>query len=289
MLDQSRSILNHAEQVAQAGPVTAVLDTLRTLSLWEFSEFLFELPSPAWPNLSAVLPRMASPEVQRNLTGGSGAQLVLATVDLARIVHYHFAEIRFRSLSDIRLLDYCCGFGRFIRSMYYFTNPERIHGVDPWSGNVARWSDDGLLGQFAQSEHLPLTLPLPEEAFDVICAFSSFMHGSAKATEVALTTLRRHVSPAGLCILATRPVEFWRSAGRTGEQLQYADEMMLRHRRDGFAFMPSVPPLMVGDESVFGDCSIAPDWIARQLPSWRVVRCDRGVDPMLALIVLAPQ
>jgi SAM-dependent methyltransferase len=232
---------------------------------------------------------MTDPEVQRRLTGGSGAQLLSATVDLVRIVHYYFAESRFRSLSHINFLDYCCGFGRFIRPMYYFTNPEHIYGVDPRTANVGLWRDDGLLGQVAQSEHLPLRLPLSERAFDVICAFSSFLHTSAKATELALTTLRRHISPAGLCIVATRPVKYWKVAAGAGEQRYDTDEMMMRHRHDGYAFLPSNPPLIVDGASILGNTSIAPDWIVLHLPFWRVIRYDRGIEPMLAIVVMVPQ
>jgi SAM-dependent methyltransferase len=289
MFEQSLPILKQAEQVANAGFTNAVLDTLRKLSLWEFSEFLFALPSPDWPNLSGALPRMTPPDVQRRLTGGSGTQLLAATVDLVRIVHYYFAEICFRSLSNVKILDYCCGFGRFIRPMYYFTNPENIYGVDPWNGSADLWRNDGLLGHVARSEHLPIALPLPEQAFDVICAFSSFLHSSPRTTAVALTTLRRHISPAGLCIIATRPVEYWKAASTADEQQNNSNEMMMRHHRDGYAFRASEHPLIVDGESVFGNTSIAPDWIARHLPFWRVIRYDRGIDPMLAIIVMVPQ
>jgi 2-polyprenyl-3-methyl-5-hydroxy-6-metoxy-1,4-benzoquinol methylase len=79
---------------------------------------------------------MASAEAQRSWTGGEDPALLIATDTFVRILAQNFRELCSRPLSDARILDFGCGYGRMMRSMYYHADPVRIFGCDPWDESI---------------------------------------------------------------------------------------------------------------------------------------------------------
>ena len=198
-------------------------------------------------------------------------------------------ETNRRSLKDISVLDYGCGYGRIMRPLYYFTNPDNIHGVDPWDRSIEICRDDGLLGHITLSDYLPEQLPVSRTNFDLIYAYSVFTHTSRKATIAALTALRQVIAPSGLLVLTTRPIEWWSERPIQEQRAWNAHDQITAHRRDGFAFFPSTWNMPADGESIFGDTSMTADWINHACRSWHVIAYDRGIDPMQTIFVLAPK
>lgn len=288
MFEQNTEILRRAEFIAPFGNVNDVLKTLRALSLWDFAMLMISLPSPDWPNLSQLLPRMASAEVQASWTGSSGRPLLASTIDFVRILEHQQVELNRRTLKDLRILDFGCGYGRLIRPLYYFTDPENIYGLDAWERSLEICRGDRLLGHFARCDFIPETLPLERRDLDLIFAYSVFTHTSLKVTQAILACLRRHIAPSGLLVITTRPAEWWHTP-TGGNRGWDAAEQLAQHRRDGFSFFPSNWNQTPGQESIFGDTSFTAEWLQANVPFWHVEAYDRGVDQAQLILVLAPR
>src|SRR6266436_602201 len=86
MFSWTRDIILAAEQAVSTGEADEGLRHLRHLCLDDFGQVLLGLPDDSLPNLSAVLPRMASDDVQKSWTGNSGLPLLQQTTSFVRSV-----------------------------------------------------------------------------------------------------------------------------------------------------------------------------------------------------------
>jgi SAM-dependent methyltransferase len=291
MMNYTIPITARAEASASSGaPIGDILRQLRELCPDDFGELLFGMPNPSFPALSAVLPAMASVEAQEMWTGTHGQALLRPTVNFVRSVAYTFNKLTGRDLRGSKILDFGCGYGRMIRLMYYFSDPERIFGVDPWDRPINWCHEDRVLGNIAKSDDVPRALPLPVASFDLIYAFSVFTHLSEKITRLALKTLSNYITKDGLLVITVRPEEYWSSIATidptTGRS---REEVLADHRSKGFSFVPQVRPPIDG-EVTYGDTSISFDWLVREIPEWSLVGYDRSFDdPYQILVFLKPR
>jgi len=272
-----------AERAAQTGAASDVLDELRALSLDEFATVLLNMPDPALPAVSRLLPKMADDEVQRSWTGNAGYPLLQQSLNFVRSVALQCVQLTGRPLSGRSVLDFGCGYGRIIRLMYYYNDPSRIWGVDPWTRSIELCREAGMLGNFALSDYLPRDLPVNGTRFDLIYAFSVFTHLSERATKQALSTLRHYIESDGLCVITIRPKEYWDVAANAGHGV---DAALMKHRHDGpgFAFFPHAVAPVDGDVT-YGDTSLTFSWLRANIPDWKIVGYDRSLDDPLQIIV----
>ena len=285
----ARKHLQPAEAHAEKGAVHLVWAELRKMSLDHFGEFFIGLPNPEYPALSRVLPSMASAEVQRNWTGNDGPALLRQTIDFTRSVEQNFWNLMGRRLAGERILDFGCGYGRIARLMYYFADPADMYCVDPWEESIRLCRESRMPGNFFVSDYLPQSLPVPEQQFGLIYAFSVFTHLSERATRTALDTLRRYVAPNGMLVITIRPEEYWRSAKVDPFSNVTADELLAKHRERGFAFAPHRRAPIDGDIT-YGDTSFTMEWLSMEFPAWRVAAVDRSPgDPFQVLLFLTPR
>src|SRR6266853_651585 len=189
--------------------IEGALSGLRSLGLDDFGYVLMAMPNASLPKLSRLLPRMATDEVQRNWTGSSGVTLLRQTCAFVRSAAYQYTKFTGRSLEGASILDYGCGYGRIARLMYYFSDPARVVGVDPWDKSIEICHGDGLGANFVQSDYLPESLPVGRRRFDLIYAFSVFTHLSERAARASLNTLAHYLKRKGLLVITIRPIEFW--------------------------------------------------------------------------------
>lgn len=291
MFSYSDDIIAVAEEVAKAGDVEDVLEKLRQLCLDDFGELLVGLPNPRFPNLSSVLPRMASEEIQRNWTGDSGMALLGYTTSFVRLAAHNCQKFLGRSLNDRTILDFGCGYGHILRLMYYYSSPSRIWGLDPWEKSIELCRADGVLGQLAVSDYLPRAIPVGYTIFDFIYSFSVFTHLSERAATLALSTLRRYVARDGLCVITIRPKEYWQQLDPAvaGGNLIDRDELAARHDRSGFAFIPHALEAIDG-EVTYGDTSLSFEWIMQHAEGWNMIGHDRCLfDPFQIHVYLVPK
>lgn len=285
MLEYCAEVLKRAEERAAKGSIDETLRVLRELTLGEFGEFLWSLPSAEYQYLSAILPKMADLHVQLSWTGMQGTQLLVQTCDFVTRLDYNYFKITGKDIANSYILDYGCGYGRILRLMYYYSNPDRLWGVDPWDEAIRICQNDRLLGNLAVSEYFPKALPVGERLFDVIYAFSVFTHTSERATISALGTLRKYIAPDGLCAITIRPREYWmadpgyRPAAPTLERT---------HDLTGFAFAPHQRAPVDGDIT-YGDTSMTLGWLEKNAPGWKIAGRDRSLnDPYQLVVFLTP-
>jgi SAM-dependent methyltransferase len=242
------------------------------------------MPSNEYPNMSQVLPSMASAEVQNNWTGNNGYPLLRQTLNFVRTVNFNFSAITGRSLKNTNILDFGCGYGRIARLMYYYTSPDNIFGVDPWDESIRLCAESRLPGNFSVSDYVLRTLPFPDQKFDLIYCFSVFTHLSEKTTRFALNTLRKYISPEGMLVITIRPEEYWLVAPPAVGAILSAQQVLEKHRNDGFAFVPHDRNPIDGDIT-YGDTSMTLSWLEREFPQWKIRAHDRTLDDAYQILV----
>jgi hypothetical protein len=143
----------------------------------------------------------------------------------------------------------------------------------------------------AVSDYLPIALPVGDASFELIYAFSVFTHLSKRAATLALTTLRRYVARGGLFVITIRPKEYWDlldPAVAAGSHID-RDELVARHERNGFAFVPHAREAIDGDVT-YGDTSLSFEWIEQHAEGWNMVGYDYSlIDPLQLLVYLVPK
>jgi SAM-dependent methyltransferase len=284
MCEYSREYVRRAETAA-TGPqaLRECLSILRRLPLDDFGQIMISMPSPELPRLSAVLPAMALGEVQRSWTGADGIVLLGQTNIFARLLAQSFQELCGRRLSEVRILDFGVGYGRILRAMYYFTDPDKVFGCDPWDRSIELCRQARIPSPLAISDYLPTALPF-EGKFDLIYAFSVFTHLSERATRMALGALQKQLSDDGVLVITIRPVQIWSVATYVPEV--DAEQLVSLHRETGFAFRPHSRDAIDGDVT-YGDTSMTVEYIEKNFPALRVAKIDRTtIDPVQIIVFL---
>ncbi|HTL56612.1 MAG TPA: class I SAM-dependent methyltransferase [Candidatus Limnocylindrales bacterium] len=255
------------------------LKVLRTLGIDDFGFVFMSMPNPQFPKLSRLLPRMAAETVQLSWTGSSGVTLLRQTCSFVRALTYNYAKWTLKPLDGASILDFGCGYGRIARLMYYFTDPSRLVGVDPWDRSIAICREDRLAGEFAQSSYLPTSLPVGDRKFDLIYAFSVFTHLSERATNMCLSVLAKYLQPDGLLVITIRPIEYWHHHAAV-EKIDSVQREISLHREKGFAFLPHNRTAVDGDIT-YGDTSLTLEWLSQKAPFFSVRGVDRSLDDPL--------
>ncbi|MGZ8216989.1 class I SAM-dependent methyltransferase [Methylomagnum sp.] len=291
MFKHTIPILKLADEMAQSGQANkAIFEELRRgLSLDEFGELLM-CPPAEFPHLQACLPRMAPDAVQVSWTGASGYDLLRQSTAFIREVERGWRLYAGKNPDDLyqaKIADYGCGWGRLTRLLYYFTNSDNIHAVDPWDESLRVCAECGLPGNFNLVDYVPETLPIAAGSIDLIIAFSVFTHLSENTSRKVLSALRQIIKPNGLAVITIRPVEYW-DYHRDFLVGYDQDSLKAAHEQHGFAFMPHEREAVNG-EITYGDTSIGFDYIKSQYIDWKIVGYDYNlIDPYQLIVFLAP-
>ena len=283
MLSYTEPTLKTAEAVAgQTRDVDQVLTHLRELPIDDFGSLLLSLPNPRYPQLSELLPRMASADVQKSWTGAEGHVLLRQTLTFVRLVSHNFQSIANQPLHRHSILDFGCGWGRIVRLLYYFSDPSLIYGCDPWDKSIQICEADRVLGNLAISDYLPSRLPFERQQFDLIYAFSVFTHLSERAAATAIDVLSGALSSQGLLVITIRPVEYWRF--HQGLSKQDVAALEAAHTARGFAFRPHNREAIDGDIT-YGDTSISLDYIKTRFSNLKLHKIERTMDDPYQMIL----
>ncbi|MER8573381.1 class I SAM-dependent methyltransferase [Mesorhizobium sp. M1409] len=268
--------------VADGGTVEEALVFLRRMSLDDFGLFMISLPNKDYPSLSRLLPAMASDEVQKTWTGSSGLDLYRQTASFARQLENNYTRHTKKTLAGSDILDFGCGYGRILRMMYYYSDPSRIWGVDAWDKSLNLCREARLPGKFALSERMPSDLPVDDQKFDLIFAFSVFTHLAPSTAKACLAAVRKHVKPGGLFVATIRPIEFWPFIDGM-RKTSIAPQMQSNHRLNGFAYLPHNGV----EGETYGDISCEIDFLGGD--GWKIVGHDRSIlDPFQVSVLMQP-
>ena len=157
-----------------------------------------------YPHIRALLPSVPEPELQEFWNGRSGIPLASQSKSFYSKLRDSYERHAERPLSNARVLDFGCGWGRLTRYLARDVAPGALYGCDPVEGILDVCRANGVPATFAKSEFLPKQLPF-DERFDLAFAFSVFTHLSEAAHEQCLLALHRSLQPDGILIVTVRP------------------------------------------------------------------------------------
>lgn len=284
---RSQSVKHILAAAETSSGIDALLSQARQLCLNDFCDLLLSLPDTTLPQLSRALPSMPAEGEQRIWTGAAHHELMQDTISFTRIVNEWSWRHRKQSLKSARILDYGCGFGRILRAMLFYSDPDKLFGVDPWDRSIEICRQHRVMATLAQSDFLPTRLPV-EGLFDVAYSYSVFTHTSRRATLAALGALRKSISDDGFLVITVRDVEFWTRWGpSSGLSDEEVSDLTKSHNKDGFAFIP-INLVPIDGDITFGNTSISWEWFAQNTPEWRIVDYDRGIDSSQVVLILRP-
>jgi SAM-dependent methyltransferase len=153
------------------------------------------------------LPGFADSTLQRNTVGSSGRQALHEGFTfyslLKKYAHKYSSPLHQAS----RILDFGCGWGRYIRYFLKDTIATNVYGVDVDSVMVAACEESFPYGNFSQVNPFP-PFDFPDKHFDLIFAYSVFSHLSAPAADAWIQEFSRVLSPGGLLVVTTQGREF---------------------------------------------------------------------------------
>jgi hypothetical protein len=246
-------------------PLGASLSLLRQMTLDEFGELLLTIPNPSFPHLSEILPTGTPDEVQQIWTGSSGVTLLKQSISFLNFASVNYQHFSGRVLAGARILDFGCGWGRLMRLMAYFADPDRLYGCDAWESSLGHIRNAKVPGSIAKSRVDTDELPFSGVNFDLIYSFSVFTHLPPELIKRYLAAFRKSIASDGLVIITIRPAEFWVYIGE--QRGQDYSQLQRDHALHGFAYLPS-------DEknTSYGDTSISRNYLESMFPLWKIVR-----------------
>jgi SAM-dependent methyltransferase len=276
-----REFLSRVESGGHVTDRASAFEALRPLGLEDFGLVLWNMPMTDCPTLSKFLPAMSSDTVTMHWTGSSGVALLQQSVAFVRSCAANYADICGETLRGKAILDFGCGYGRFLRLFSYFTNA--MAGVDAWEQSLEQCRSSGLADVVHKSDAVPASLPLAQQ-FDFAFAFSVFTHLNKHAALASLGALRQSVKNDGLLAITIRPIEFWSvsQAGHLANRTNEATSMSELHRSSGFAFLPHAD---CDPKSNYGDTSLTVQWLENNIAGWNIVGVDRSLNDPLQLYV----
>jgi SAM-dependent methyltransferase len=160
-----------------------------------------------YPNIRSLLPSVPDPSLQRLWNGASGAPLASQSKSFYEKLCERFARHSDRPLTDSRVLDFGCGWGRLTRFLARDVEPGCLFGCDPVEEILDVCRESGVPATLARTDFLPERLPFDEQ-FDLAFAFSVFTHISEDAHERCLRALHGSLRPGGIAVLTVRPPEY---------------------------------------------------------------------------------
>ena len=128
LIETVYTALENAEKSKNIQTRQQAVEGLRKVGLDDFGLILIGMPDKKYPKLSKLLPSMASEKVQWDWTGNVGPALLIQTNTFIRFLATSFIGLTKKDMAPIKVLDFGCGYGRIIRSLYYYVDPENKIG-----------------------------------------------------------------------------------------------------------------------------------------------------------------
>jgi SAM-dependent methyltransferase len=258
------------------------------IPLETFGEIQVDRPDQ-FPNLMKWLPVMPSAAVQQSWTGNCDHELMRQSVSFIRTTVSKYHEIACKPLTQGRVLDFGCGWGRLIRLLYKYVPTDHIYGVDPKEESINLCRQTQLYGNFSLSEYLPTTLPIDSSIkFDLIIAFSVFTHLSEKSFSVCASVIQDYLSENGVVALTIRPREYWTYIHDTSPfyaQISLS-QMLEDHDHKGFAFYPHQKKMIMG-EVTYGETTASVNFLKNTFPGLEFAGIEWSeADPFQVMVFL---
>jgi SAM-dependent methyltransferase len=146
-------------------------------------------------------PGLPPADIQELTNNISGRKSLAGAASLYKLV---FQEVRSRigDSTEIKLLDFGCGWGRFARFFPQLTTDENIFGVDVDARLIAACEEYLATMNFALIKARQ-RIPFPDAKFDLVFSNSVFSHLNEEAQRFCIAEIGRCMKPGGLFIATT--------------------------------------------------------------------------------------
>ncbi len=151
----------------------------------------------------SILPSLPSEEMQFQTIGSAGDTALFEAFNAWKLFKTQYHKFTGKHISEqTRVLDFGCGWGRFLRFFLKDVQPINLWGFDPSPERIQACRSTNSRCQFVQSSLMPPT-PIADGFFDLIYCYSIFSHLSEDAHRQWLVELHRLLRPGGLLIATT--------------------------------------------------------------------------------------
>jgi SAM-dependent methyltransferase len=236
--------------------------------------------------------------IQSNFVGSSGKKALEEAEIFWTFLKATAANLGRPMRRSSNVLDFGCGWGRFLRFLAKDVDASHLYGVDVDPDVLAECQVGGVPGDLRQIAPLG-HLPFPDQFFDHVMAYSVFTHLPAAINLHWMGEIGRTCKAGAIFVLTLQPREFlefvrqeapqgnspWhRNLARFAGQV---DDFLQRFDRGEFVYLPSGG----GDyrpETTYGEAVVPPTWVKREWSSqWHVHEpvSDLGRFPQAVLVV----
>lgn len=205
-----------------------------------------------YPALRAALPDLPPDDVQEEWNGRSGMRLASQSAEFYRKLKQLQARHGAVALSQARVLDFGCGWGRLTRFLARDVAPGALFGCDPYPGILGVCERTRVPARIAPIAYVAESLPF-EERFDLVFAFSVFTHLSEDTHLACLRAIHAGLAPGGLLIATIRPPAYVEDGMHPALRRSLGDKLLGRHPGYRFGAHAEQPS---GGETTYGEAVI---------------------------------
>lgn len=192
----------------------------------------------SYPNIRALLPSVPEPALQEIWNGASGVELAAQSGSFYRKLCERYERHSGLPLTESRVLDFGCGWGRITRFLARDVAPGRLYGCDPVQAILDVCRESGVPAMLARADLAPERLPF-DERFDLAFAFSVFTHLSEDVHESCLRALHNSLRPGAILVVTVRPPEYLRFCDRMHPLLEsLGPDYLSRLEEPRYLFVP---------------------------------------------------
>lgn len=199
--------------------------------LW--SKILFDCPA-RYPKIKNTLPQMVKENLQIKWVGRSGSKLRNDSLLIYQILKKYYKKYSNKDLTQSKILDFGCGWGRITRFFLKDVDSSKLFGVDPDPNIIEICKEINLGINLSVSDRIPNDLPF-DEKFDMIYAFSVFTHLSENTHEKCLEILHQKLEKDGVLITTIRPRNYLKF--RFSKKKNY-EELLDKFNSNSYVFVP---------------------------------------------------
>jgi len=153
-----------------------------------------------------ILPGVPDENTQQIFTGDSGDKTFSDAFSYYKMFKNLYQKHR-GDLKSAKVLDFGCGWGRFIRFFIKDVHHTNLWGCDPVTDMIKLCKEQNKWARFELTDSTP-PLPFKDNSFDLIYSFSVFSHLSEDFHLHILNEISRILKPGGIYITTTRNRHF---------------------------------------------------------------------------------
>jgi SAM-dependent methyltransferase len=152
-------------------------------------------------------PRFPDTTLQSNWVGSANESALQEAYDFYSLLKDRSTKLNSPVTEDSRVLDFGCGWGRFLRFFWKDVNVANLHGVDVVPDIIEVCRNTGVPGTFYQLEANG-RLPFPDGYFSHVLAYSVFTHLPETVHLRWLAEIARVMQPQATFCLTLQPRRF---------------------------------------------------------------------------------